>query len=313
MSSSISCPVFVFIPMCPNESFQLVGFKSHTSFASPDQVASTRWTPIGHPEHWHSLSSQVSKYSWRSASTAPTSARTKADWRWSREFMLQQVLLPCQALPDINHRQQQPKEQPLGRHHSQNSSYSTATSAITSLCEVIKVQVMCLRVLKGEISLLLSLNIFYPSMISWELHVWDGSCFWRVKMIFPADSNQNNSTADMKYSSDFYFPSGHWALWWFNSNLRDPTTGFIFLLQSTSWGKSIGLGSDCTPPLLWPINTDQDYFFDLLYLLAMRCRLQNSKKMSVTTFIRLALQCWLCANLWIAHRSWVWQKVHFWE
>lgn len=74
MSSSISCPVFVFIPMCPNGSFQLVGFKSHTSVASPNQVASTRWTPMGHPEDWHSLSSQVSKYSWRSASTAPTSA-----------------------------------------------------------------------------------------------------------------------------------------------------------------------------------------------------------------------------------------------
>lgn len=59
--------------------------------------------------------------------------------------------------------------------------------------------------------------------------------FIKVKMIFPADSNQNNSTADVKYSSGFYFPSGHWALWWFNSNLRDPTTGFIFLLLSTSW------------------------------------------------------------------------------
>lgn len=33
--------------------------------------------------------------------------------------------------------------------------------------------------------------------------------FAKVKMIFPADSNQTNSTADVKYSSDSYFPSGH--------------------------------------------------------------------------------------------------------
>lgn len=48
----------------------------------------------------------------------------KADWAWSGEFILQQVCLPCRALPDINHRQQQPKEQFLPRHHSHSSNYS---------------------------------------------------------------------------------------------------------------------------------------------------------------------------------------------
>lgn len=89
-----------------------------------------------------------------------------------------------------------------------------------------------------------------------------------------------NIVQDMKHSSGFYFAPGHSALWWFNCNPRDPTLRFTSsLLWSSSWGKWIGLGSDRTPPPLWPINTDQYcFFFDLLYLPATRCRLQNRKK-----------------------------------
>lgn len=163
MSSCITCPVFVFVP---NGSFQLVGLKSHTSFASPKQ-----WWPVPGGLPWDILSTFFPSGS----ANIPADLLhlqllllpgTGADWTWSREFMLQQALLPCHALADKNHRQQQPKEQSLARHHSHNSNYSTATLAITSPCELIKVQAMCLRVLWGEVFLLLgvllSLNIFYP-------------------------------------------------------------------------------------------------------------------------------------------------------
>lgn len=135
------------------------------------------------------------------------------------------------------------------------------------------------------------------------------TAFAKVKIIFPADSKQNSSITDMKHSSSFYFASGHSVSWWFNCNPRDPTIGFIaFLLWSTSWGKWIGLGSDWTPLPLWPINTDRYYFFfDLLYLPATRCRLQNSEKMSIIPFTHFAMTCCLWANLWFAHRFWVWQ------
>lgn len=120
---------------------------------------------------------------------------------------------------------------------------------------------------------------FTPAWVLGSFIFEMATAFAKVKMVFSADSNQNSSIADMKHSSSFYFASGHSALWQFNCNPRDPTMGFIsLLLGRTCWGKRIGLGSDCTSPPLWSVNTDQYYFFfDVLYVPATRRRLQNSE------------------------------------
>lgn len=57
------------------EGFQLVCLKSHTSFASSNQMVSTKWIRTGPPEGWHAHFCQVSKRSWGCpAPTTPTSA-----------------------------------------------------------------------------------------------------------------------------------------------------------------------------------------------------------------------------------------------
>lgn len=94
---------------------------------------------------------------------------TKEDWTWLNEVKCQLVLLPCYALPNIIHMQQQPRRSSLWPDVIRITNFSMLASVITSLYVVLYDWLMCLRFSWGEfflvMRLLFILYSFYASMI----------------------------------------------------------------------------------------------------------------------------------------------------